>query len=835
MAEAARAALEEQRTKQKNELQHTINVLEFDQVRARLVACALGRPAKQQAATLEPALTRDEANQRQMATASAMRVIHAKGNFPLPIESPSPELIRQSRQGAVLGLSDLLQAGRFLTSVRRLRALVPEEEDSHEEGDNKRELIYDLLEELTPIPELERILTTAILSEDEVANDASPELARIRVQIKRRQESVREHLDVILRAHSNALQENLVTLRGDRYVVPVKAAFRSAIPGLVHDTSGSGQTLFIEPLAVVEANNAVTELRVEEREEIYRIRQVLSAEIGDHEFSIRSDVNRVAAIDLICACARLAIDMRATRPILNSDGRIHLKQARHPLIPANEVVPIDFHIGDEFKTLVVTGPNTGGKTVTLKTCGLLTLMAMSGLHVPAQEKSELAFFSQVLADIGDEQSIEQSLSTFSAHMRNIVRITQVVDPDSLVLMDELGSGTDPSEGAALAQAILNYLSRRGATCVATTHYKELKAYAIQTEGVENASCEFDVQTLKPTYRLLIGVPGVSHAFTISQKLGLGDDIIDSAQTFLSNESIQFEGLITSIEKDRLELEEERRAVRREQADLDAQLRRHRRREDELDTRERNLKQMMLQEARAELQDKSDAIDDLIRQIRKDVAESRMSGVTGDADALRELVNTDLNRIEGEIGKQTRASLRKRGQGDREAAPTTIEIGEKYYAPSLNIEGRVITRPDKNGMVQLESGVLKVNVPASELRMPRSQREKKQDSKSSSSRKMSGGPSNKRAGGAIRSAARQTFSHEIKVLGMTVDEASITVDRFLDQATLAGAERVRIVHGKGTGALRSAISDILRRDSRVSHHELAAFGEGDSGVTIATLK
>ena len=724
--------------------------------------------------------------------------------------------------------------------MRRLRALVPEDDEHEQQEDHEErtpEAIYGLLETLSPLPELERMLTVSILSEEEVSNDASPALAGIRKRIKRRQESIREHLDVILRGQSNALQENLITMRGDRYVVPVKAAYRSSIPGLVHDTSGSGQTLFIEPLAVVEANNAVAELRIEEREEIYRIRQVLSAEIGAYDYSIRQDLKQVAAIDLICARARLAIDMKAVRPRLNSEGRIRLVQARHPLIDPKEVVPIDFHIGEEFRTLVVTGPNTGGKTVTLKTCGLLTLMAMSGLHVPAEEPSELAFFSQVLADIGDEQSIEQSLSTFSAHMRNIVRITEVVDPDSLVLMDELGSGTDPSEGAALAQAILNYLRKRGATSVATTHYKELKAYALQTEGVENASCEFDVHTLKPTYRLLIGIPGVSHAFTISQKLGLQDAIITSAHAFLSTESIQFEELISSIEEDRRNLDEERRASRRLRDELERQERALKRREEEIEAKQAELRGQILQDARSELQEKSKAIDELMKQIRKDLAEVRLTGVSEDADVLRELVNTDLNRIEGEIGQQTRASLRKRSKEDKDASPREIKLGESYYAPSLNIEGKVVTKPDKNGMVQIESGVLTINVPAADLRMPRSEREKKQSSRgrSMSGRAGSGTSDSRRAERSIRSSARQNFQHEIKVLGKTVEEATAAVDQFLDQATLAGAERVRIVHGKGTGALRKAIGEMLRSDSRVSSYELAAFGEGDSGVTVATLK
>lgn len=518
----------------------TLHILEFDKIVALLAARAQSAPGRELCEALLPSSAIAEVSERQSNTDDAVRILLAKGSPPLTGLSDVRPAAARAAAGAVLSCLELMRVAALLRGAARLKAFVP--------ADGAENAVYGAMSRLAAVSDLEHAVSNAILGEEEISDRASPELYSIRRRIRDAQAKVKEILDRIVRSNPRILQEQLVTMRGDRYVVPVRSEYRGELQGIVHDVSSSGSTLFIEPIAVVEANNRIRELISQEQDEIERILRELSALVADQLDDITMDVTTMAWIDFQTAKARLAVDQHAMPPLLNEEGRVRLRGARHPLIPRDRVVPIDFHIGYEFHTLVITGPNTGGKTVALKTCGLLSLMALAGLQIPALERSEVSVFDEILADIGDEQSIEQNLSTFSSHMSNLVSITRRAAPGMLVMVDELGSGTDPSEGAALAISILDHLRAHGCVTVATTHYKELKGYAIQTPGVENACCEFDTETLRPTYHLLIGVPGVSNAFVISGKLGLSDEIIEAARRLISEEGIRFEELLQDVEK-----------------------------------------------------------------------------------------------------------------------------------------------------------------------------------------------------------------------------------------------------------------------------------------------
>lgn len=791
-------------------MRESLVLLEYPAIISRLTELAASVPGRRLCQQLLPVSDLDEARERQTETAAAIRLLLAHGAPPLHGIADLAPTFARTTLGAVLTMRDLLEIASFLRAVSRLKRRVP---DATEEGQNR---VYQLMDRLQPDDGFEQRISAAVVSEEEMADGASPALAAIRARQRRAQAAIREHLDRVLKSQARYLQEALVTQRNGRYVVPVRAEFRAQIGGIVHDTSNSGQTLFVEPLAVVEANNRLRELAAEERDEIERILRAFSAAVAERRDALDANAILLAGIDFAVAKGRLAIEQRAQTPILNDEGQIHLRRARHPLIPPEQVVPIDLWIGYDFRSLVITGPNTGGKTVALKTTGLLTLMAMAGLAVPAADRTELAVFRTVEADIGDEQSIEQSLSTFSSHMRRIVGIVERAAPGTLVLLDELGSGTDPSEGAALAIAILDNLLKRGTTTLATTHYRELKAYALETALVENACCEFDTRTLRPTYRLLIGVPGVSNAFVISRKLGLSKGVIETARQLLSEDSRRFEALIKELDQktrrqaEALEAAEtaqreaaaEREALEAERADLQ-----RRRGEILQDSRER---------ARLELSEKIELIDALIEDLRRAAGSADAAAARQEGEDLRRELRSHLKRLQDDIG---RATLAAADSESGEGSPELI-VGELYSAPALGLTGRLVSGPDNRGQVQIASGVMTVTVPAAGLT-------KAAESARPTSRRGSSGQ--------VVAAKRQTFRPEIKLLGQRAEEATLSLDRYLDDAVLAGAPSVRIVHGKGTGALREAVHQLLRTDRRVKGFRLAAFGEGDSGVTIAELR
>ena len=802
----------------------TLHILEFDKIIALLSARAQSAPGRELCEALLPSPEIAEVSVRQSQTDDAVRILLAKGTPPLTGLSDVRPAASRAVAGAVLNCSELLRIAALLRGAARLKAFVPAHSGNAGIVQDVNSL-YEAMSRLAPAPDLEHAISNAILGEDEISDRASPELYSIRRRIREAQSKVKDILERLIRSNSRALQEQLVTMRGERYVVPVRSEFRSELPGIVHDVSSSGSTLFVEPLAVVEANNRIRELMSEEREEIERILSALSAMTAEKTDEIALDVSTMAWIDFQTAKARLAIDQRAMPPLLNSDGKIRLRAARHPLIPRNQVVPIDFYIGFEFHTLVITGPNTGGKTVALKTCGLLSLMAQAGLQIPAQERSEIAVFQEILADIGDEQSIEQSLSTFSSHMSNLVTITRRASPGTLVLVDELGSGTDPSEGAALAISILDHLRSRGCVTVATTHYKELKGYAIETPGVENACCEFDTETLRPTYRLLIGVPGVSNAFIISGKLGLDDQIIQAARERISEEGMRFEELLQDVVKSHAEsrqMRDETLAIK-ESARKDAELAETAR--IEIEQKRSTFLQKAREEARLELASYVEEADRLLDEIRDALKGQNMESAERLAADARRKMRETLRSVEGEIGRATLGAF------DPAAVPEKILVGETYFAVSLNMEGRVVDGPDSRDCYTLVSGAIKATVPRGALRIPAPPAENR---KGARARAASASPG-VRKGASVTMSKALTFQSEIQLLGMTVSEAIATLDKYIDEAVMTGAHGVRIVHGKGTGALRTAVTQFLRKDARIKTFRLGAYGEGDSGVTLAEIK
>lgn len=793
--------------------ENNLITLEYDKIISELMQLAVSVMGKQRSAELLPSSDLWEIEAWQNETADAETILLSKGSPPLQGLHDIAASVMRAEHGASLNCLELMHVASFLKAAERLKKFVPEAGA----GENS---LYQMMTRLLPLTSLAGRIDQAIISEDEVADGASQKLASIRHKQRQVQNGIKATLESILRNQSKALQDNIITQRSGRYVLPVKAEFRGQVPGVVHDASGSGATLFVEPMAVVNANNQLRELAADERDEIERILAAFSAEVADESVPLRSNAAILEQLDFAFAKGRLAQKMKATRPVLDEKGFTQLKQARHPLIPADKVVPIDLHIGAEFKTLVITGPNTGGKTVALKTLGLLTLMAQAGLHIPAREPSRIAVFEQVLADIGDEQSIEQNLSTFSAHMRHLVDITREVNSKSLVLLDELGSGTDPTEGAALAVALLDYFAKKGAVTMATTHYKELKAYAIQTQGVENACCEFDTETLQPTYRLLIGVPGVSNAFIISQKLGLRDEIIAVARRQLSQSNLQFEELIKEIEFNKTLAMREREAAERERREFKVRLEELTREKDKLKENKAGILAKAREAARSDLEEELEIIDAYLEEIKDLMKDGDLEQARKIGQSLRHSVKRRHGEVESAIGQATL------NPGGTALSPEDIVQGEMYYAPGLNLVGKALTLTDGKGMVSLQSGGIKLQVKANSLMPADAAPQALRDSLPKG---------NNKTHQKLVSQRRQNFHSEVKLLGMTADEAISNLDRFLDDAVLSGAATVRIVHGKGTGVLRKAVGEFIKRDKRVKSSRIAAYGEGDSGVTIADLR
>lgn len=781
-------------------------ILELDKILQKLADLTCCETAYKRALHIEPSYDFDTVASEIQKTSDAFTLSLRFGK-PSFLKMKHPEdCIKICKAGGVLSASDLLSLAKILKQARLLL-------DWKQQCDVSVESLEEYFSSLIPHRTIEQKITDAILSESEIDDSASDELYYIRKKIKNLQSKVRDQLDHIVRSKGKYLQEQIVTIRDDRFVVPVKAEHRAEIPGLVHDSSASGATLFIEPLSVVESNNEIRVLRTKEGEEIERILAEFSAMCAEISDDIRNNFNQAIHLNLFFAKARLAEQMKATVPVITNDGVIELKKARHPLISPNTVVPIDITLGKDYRCLIITGPNTGGKTVTLKTIGLLSLMAMCGLMIPVGENSRLSIFNRILVDIGDEQSIEQSLSTFSAHIKNIISIIHRADEHSLILLDELGSGTDPVEGAALATAILEYFRKKGAYLAATTHYSELKIYALQTDGVSNACCEFDVNTLKPTYRLLIGVPGKSNAFAISERLGLSKQILDEAEQFISTENKRFEDVVDSLERSRQGFEREQRVLNDQNRELEQMKAQLESQKAELE----KLREVELQRAREEA-----------KKIVDDVR-VRSQGLMDELDAIRKSKDREEFRqhavaakagLKNKIGKlyDLANPVSERKNKDY-VLPRPLKIGDSVLIFDIDKEGTVLSDADSSGNVMVQAGIIKTRVPISNLRLL----EKK-------SVQFSGKTSR-----TVRSKAERVVKTEIDLRGMTVEEALLDLDLFIDNAVLTGVHVINIIHGKGTGALRSAVQQHLKHHKSIRTYRLGVYGEGESGVTIAELK
>ncbi len=781
---------------------HT-KALELDKILEMVAAEASSEDGAQLARELSPVHTAAEAKWLLEETDAAF-VAMAKFGAPSfygmkNVTNP----LRRAQAGGGLGLRELLDIGATLRTIRGLTQWWGKSE-------SVRTALTGRFEVLSPNKYLEEKIFTCIVSEEEVADSASPALATIRRKIRAASQRVRDQLDKLIRSpgHQKHLQESLVTQRGGRYVVPVKAEFRGEVPGLVHDTSASGATVFIEPMSVVELNNEIRVLRSDEQEEISRILLELSGEAGSFADSIIESYHYAVELDLIFAKAQVAYKMKAVVPQVGEDGKIVLHSARHPLIAKEKVVPTDITLGVGFDTLIITGPNTGGKTVALKTIGLLTLMAMCGLMIPAGEGSCVSVFRHILADIGDEQSIEQSLSTFSSHMVNIIQIFQVVDNSSLILLDELGAGTDPVEGAALAEAIIEKLRSRGARLACTTHYAELKAYAIQTPGVENGCCEFDVATLRPTYRLLIGVPGKSNAFAISQRLGMDEAIVDRARELVSTESNAFEQVVGRLEEDRRKMEEELQSLR-------ASAERAKQSEQEA--------QRLKEEAEAQFQKEVERA----RQEAAQIVQKTRRQADALLNELEDLRRQKNKQLSAEQKARLRSGLKEmesasdpvhQRRDDNYTLPRPLQVGDDVLIYDIDKDATVLEEP-KDGFVLVQAGIIKTRVPLSNIRLLSKRQLKK-----------------KNPGRTVtKSVSTPEASSSLDLRGQTVEEALMEVDSFLDRASRMHLSQVTIIHGKGTGALRAAVQQHLRRCAQVKSFRLGTYGEGESGVTIAELK
>lgn len=788
--------------------QKTLTKLEYDKIIGLLEEESSSFRGRQLCRRLKPMTDLNKINTFQEQTAAAFTRIIRKGRFSFGDAAPIEESMKRLEIGGALSISELLRICRLLKNAARAKSYG--RHDTQEDAADCLDDYFDLLEPLSPLSnEIDR----CIISEEEIADDASSELKRIRRNMSTINDRVHATLSGLVNGSWRSyLQDPIITMRGDRYCLPVKAEYRGQVQGLIHDQSSTGSTLFIEPMAVVKLNNDLKELYAKEQEEIQAILADLSSQAASYVEEIRQDYRAMTDLDFIFARGALALSMQASRPVFNQEGRIRIREGRHPLLDPRTVVPITVSLGEDFTLLIITGPNTGGKTVSLKTVGLFTLMGQAGLHIPAGDRSELAVFYQVYADIGDEQSIEQSLSTFSSHMTNIVSFLKKVDEQSLVLFDELGAGTDPTEGAALAIAILSYLHKRGIRTMATTHYSELKVYALSTEGVENACCEFDVESLRPTYRLLIGIPGKSNAFAISGKLGLPEFIIKDARKRLSEQDISFEDLLTDLETSRRTIEQERAEIQAYRKETEALKAQAQQRQEKLEEQRNRIIREANEKANAILREAKEVADETIRNFHKFGKENISAAeMEKERERLRQKIKTT----------QADAAVKAAKQKKKYKA-SDFKLGESVKVLSMNLTGTIHSLPDSKGNVTVQMGILRSQVNISDLEIieePVPYAAKKFSRTSKSSMKM---------------GKSLSVSPEINLLGKTVDEAVAELDKYLDDALLSHLNTVRVVHGKGTGALRKGIHEYLRRQKHVKSYRLAEFGEGDAGVTIVEL-
>ena len=787
--------------------QKTLTKLEFDKIISRLEEEAGSFRGRQLCRRLKPMTDLEKINTFQEQTAAAYTRIVRKGRISFSDAAPVEESMKRLEIGGALSMAELLRICRLLSNAARARSY-----GRHDTQEDAADCLDAYFDQLDPLAALSSEIERCIISEEEISDDASSTLKHIRRSMSGINDRIHSTLNGLVNGSLRSyLQDPIITMRGDRYCIPVKSEYRSQVQGLIHDQSSTGSTLFIEPMAVVKLNNDLKELYAKEQEEIQVILARLSEETARHIEEIRADYRAMTDLDFIFARGALALSMKGSRPVLNNEGRIRIREGRHPLLDEKTVVPITVSLGEDFTLLIITGPNTGGKTVSLKTVGLFTLMGQAGLHIPAGDRSELAVFHQVYADIGDEQSIEQSLSTFSSHMTNIVSFLKKVDEHSLVLFDELGAGTDPTEGAALATSILSYLHKRNIRTMATTHYSELKVYALSTPGVENACCEFDVESLRPTYRLLLGIPGKSNAFAISGKLGLPDFIIEDAKKRLSEQDISFEDLLADLEASRRAIEKEREEIASYRRETEALKLQAEKRQEKLDEQRERIIREANEKANAILREAKEVADETIRSFHK----------FGKENISAAEMEKERERLRKKI-KDTAptAAPRKAKKAHR---PEEFKLGETVKVLSMNLTGTVQSLPDSRGNITVQMGILRSQVNISDLEIV-------DEPSPYTPKKMS-----RTSKGRIGMSKSLSVSPEINLLGKTVDEAVAELDKYLDDALLSHLNTVRVVHGKGTGALRKGIHEYLRRQKHVKSYHLAEFGEGDAGVTIVELK
>lgn len=784
-----------------------LRVLEYHKIIARLTEKATSEPGKKLASALLPMTDLDEIQAAQTQTADALGRLFARGSTSFGSNRDLGMSLKSLEVGSVLSIAELLRIASFLENVNRIKAYGRRERDDIP-GDSL-DVWFDMLEPLTPLAgEINR----CILSEEEIADDASPALKHIRRSMAVTNDRIHSQLNSMINGSLRTyLQDAVVTMRDNRYCIPVKSEYKSQVPGMVHDQSSTGSTFFIEPAAVVNLNNELKELSIREKEEIEAVLASLSAQAAAYTRELAADQDAMTNLDFIFAKASLAMEQNAVMPLFNTERQIHIRKGRHPLIDKKQVVPVDILLGVDFDLLIITGPNTGGKTVALKTAGLLSLMGQAGLHIPAMDRSQLSVFREIYADIGDEQSIEQSLSTFSSHMTSIVSILREADADSLCLFDELGAGTDPTEGAALAISVLDHLHGRGIRTMATTHYSELKVYALSTPFVKNACCEFDVETLRPTYRLLIGIPGKSNAFAISTRLGLPDYIIEDAKRHITQDKESFEDLLANLENSRITIEKEQAEIEAYKREIQTLKERLESKQEKIDQSRDRIIREANEEAREILQNAKELADETIRTFQK----------AGNA-SIKDLEKSRRRVSEKISEKNEKLSLKAEAPSHRALKPNQIKLGDSVKIVSMGLKGTVSSLPDKNGRLFVQCGIIRSQVSLNDLVLLEEETVRTEKMQRSSS-------------GKLKMSKSYSVSTEINLLGKTVDEAIFELDKYLDDAYLAHLPNVRIVHGKGTGALRKAVQNYLRKNKTVKSFRPGEFGEGDAGVTIAEFK
>ncbi len=790
--------------------QKVLRTLEYNKIVERLAEYAFGADTKERCLSLLPSTSLSEITNAQQQTKDAMNRSLKKGRLDCSGIKPLSSAIRRVEIGGTMNIEELLGLCKLLETARRVKAYGRKEREDIP-SDSLSEL-FDGLEPLSPLcDEIRR----CIISVDEISDDASSNLKSIRRSIRSTGDRIHAQLNQMLNNQNvrNCLQDFVITMRNGRYCLPVKAEAKSQITGMVHDQSSSGSTLFIEPMAVVNLNNELKELSIKEQDEIAVILATLSAKAGEYIPAIETDYQLLTELDFIFAKAAYALEYNGITPHFNTERKIRILKGRHPLLDAKKVVPIDISLGSDFDQLVITGPNTGGKTVSLKTVGLLTLMGQAGLPIPSGDRSELAVFDDIFADIGDEQSIEQNLSTFSSHMTNIIHILKEANEHSLVLFDELCAGTDPTEGAALAVSILSYFHSRGIRTMATTHYSEIKIYALTTSGIENACCEFDVETLSPTYRLLIGIPGKSNAFAISKKLGLSDTLIEDARTRISSNEQNFEDLLSDLEASRITIEKEQAEINRYKSEIAALKQQLKNKQEKLDESRDAILRKAKEEANQILQEAKDTADEAIRNFNK-------YGTT--RPSIQEMEKQRTNIREKMAANEKKSSKEKDTAIYNPKVPKKLRIGDSVKVLSMNLTGTVHSLPNAKGDLFVQMGILRSQVNIKDLVLI--------EDAAPGSKKYA-----KTGAGKLKMSKSASVSTEINLIGKTVDEAIALLDKYLDDAYLAHLPSVRIVHGKGTGALRSAVQSHLKRQSYIKSFHLGEFGEGDAGVTIAEFK